>query len=267
MKIYPAIKNGKSLWPNRFPMKCVCKKKICDCTNLKKIRAEQGEQYFQKNFMCNPLAESGNSIYTAASLRLCSDSQSGFPSKTFGGDIFIGCDFAIAAGPTADFDAYIVIERIKDTGIIKYGEFHRGWSVEAKANRIEELVDRYNAQLVICDESSIGAAIIEELRARGIPIEAQSFQSRARNSILNNLKTLLDNGKIKIPRNPEDVQATRFANKLEAELLSVQEITSKITRVTAYISTAAHDDLVMALAMAVKKVKSHREFQDPWGIA
>ena len=190
MKTYPAIKDGKSLWPNRFPLKCTCKKKICNCTNLEKLQAEQGEQYFQKNFMCNPLAESGQSIYTAASIRLCSDKQSGFTSKTFGGDIFIGCDFAIAAGPTADFDAYIVIERIKDRGIIKYAEFHRGWSVEAKSNRIEELVERYNAQLVICDESSIGAAIIEELRARGIPIEAQSFQSRARNAILNNLKTL-----------------------------------------------------------------------------
>lgn len=255
-KVYPAIVNNESIWAQRFPME-----------KLKKIRDELGEQFFQKNFMCNPRAEGGLSIYTAASLRLCSDRQSGFTSKTFGGDLFIGCDFAIASGPTADFDAYIVIERLKDSAIIKYGEFHRGWTVEAKVNRIEDLVERYNPQIVICDESSIGAAVIEELRARGIPTEAQSFQSRARNKILNNLKTLLDNGKIKIPRNPEDMIATRFSDKLEAELLAMNEVTSKATNITSYISSAAHDDLVMALAMAVKKVRGARAFEDPWGIA
>lgn len=255
-KIYPAIVDGKSIWSCRFSIE-----------DLENIEKDIGHQYFQKNFMCNPVSEGGRSIYTAKSIRLCSDKQTGFTSKTFGGDLFIGCDFAIASGATADFDAYVVIERIENRGIIKHAEVHKGWSVKSKVNRIQELVDIYHPQGVICDESSIGAAVIEELRIIGVPTIAQSFQSKARNQLLNNLKVLLDNGRLKIPRDPEDLQAKKFSDTLEAELLNIYEKTSRITNVTHYESVGAHDDTVMALAMAVKYIRTNRTYDDPWGIA
>ena len=181
--------------------------------------------------------------------------------------MFIGCDFATASGPTADFDCYVIIERIEDRAIIKYAEFHKGYSVGAKVLRIEELYEQYKPQSVICDESTIGFAILDELRMKGIPTEAQSFQSRARNKLLVNLKALLDHGNIKIPRSTEDLQATRFSQRLELELLSFLEIKSLKTGMTSYVSHGAHDDTVMALAMAVKRVKIMKGFEDYIGVA
>lgn len=253
---YSAIMNGESIWPSRFPMK-----------RLNEIKIEQGEQFFEKNFMNNPFAESGQSIFTAESIRNCSDKTAGFTSEHFGGTIYLGCDFAIASGPTADFDAYTVVEEIGDMGIIKHGEVHRGLPVPGKVDRIIELVERYKVDIVIGDESHIGGEVIRQLRQEGIPTEAQSFHSRARNVLLNNLKSLLDSKKIRIPRNPEDLEAKRFTDILEKELISIHERSSKITNNTALVSTGAHDDTVMSLALAVKKIKKELIKGDYWGIA
>ncbi len=266
METYPAIVDGKSIWPERFPIKCSCKKN-CRCDTLENKRKELGEQLFQKNFMCNPMAESGRSIYTAESIHNCSDIHSTFTDKSYGGEVFIGCDFATATGPTADFDCFVVIERVEDRAILKYAEFQRTPDVDAKVQRIIELYERYNPQVVICDESSIGVAILAELRNEGIPTEAQSFQSRARNKLLTNLKTILDHGNLKIPRSPEDLITKRFTDRLELELLSFHEITSKNTGLTSYISVGAHDDTAIALAMAVKHVQIKKPFEDHIGVA
>ena len=255
-KSYPALdEDGESIWPERFTKE-----------NLEKIRKELGESLFQKNFMCNPLAESGQSVFTAESIRACSDRGIGFTTKSFGGEVFMGCDFAIASGPTADFDAYTIIERVGDEAILKYAEFHKGFPLPAKVNRIKELVEKYNVQMTICDQSHIGDVVIKELRFQGLSVEAQQFYPAERTKLLNNLKVVLDNYKLKIPRSIEDDQASRFGDRLEAELLSVVEKTNKSGRTT-YSSTGAHDDTVMSLALALKHVNLRREFEDYWGIS
>jgi len=265
MRTYPAMVDGESIWSSRFPAKCSCKKS-CACETLENKRKELGEQLFQKNFMCNPVAESGRSIYTAQSINDCSDWNSTFTEKGYGGDIFIGCDFATATGPTADFDCYTVVERNGDTGVIRFAEFHRTPDVGAKVARIIELYERYDAQVVICDESSIGVAVLAELRGEGISTEAQSFQSRARNKLLTNLKTLLDHGNLKIPRSPEDLQTSKYSQRLEIELLSFHEIKT-LSGLTTYRSVGAHDDTAVSLAMAVKHIQIKKVFEDYIGVA
>lgn len=256
---YPAIINGdietgESIWPERFPME-----------KLRSIRKDIGHQFFEKNFLNNLVTEMGTSIFSANSIQLAKDKNSVFTTQAMGGEIFIGCDFAIAGGPTADFDVYVVAEVVGDSVFVKYAEIHKGVPVDFKVTRIEELYHRYQAIQVICDESSIGAEVIKELRFNGVPTESQSFQSQARNKLLNNLKYLFDNGKIRLPANPDDPQTKMFLDKLEIELLSFIE--KKLSHISAYVSTGAHDDTVMALAMAVKKTKQYRGNMDYWGMA
>ena len=255
IKRFPAIVDNKSIWPERFSMK-----------RLKEIEEEIGMSPFQRNFMCNPISESGQSAYTAESIRLCSDKKRRFTTKLLGGEIYLACDFAIAKGATADFDAYTVIEAMEDVGVIKYAEYHRGLPIDAKVNRIKEIFEKYNVTIIICDESHIGEAIIKELRFEGLPTVAQPFHALARTKLLNNLKVLLDNHKIVIPRDPNDDQTRRYADKLEKELLSINEQSNKAGR-THYVSVGAHDDTVMSLAMAVSKIHLRRKYEDYWGIA
>jgi len=252
-KYVAILSDGSALWPERFPLE-----------RLNKIREEQGEQFFQKNFMCNTRAEGSNSVFTASSIQECMNYEQSYTSEILGkeGEIYMGCDFAIATGNTADYDCYVIVERVGDRAIIKFAETHRGYSVQEKVARITHLCEIYKPLLIIADQSSIGAAIIEELRHTGLPVQGYSFAATSRNTLLNNLKVLLDNKKILIPKNKDDMQAVEFADKLEVELLSFKEQHSKITGNTAYVSTGAHDDSVMGLALAVSKIKQHQEYED-----
>lgn len=174
----------------------------------------------------------------------------------------MGCDFAIATGNQADYDCYVIVERISDRAIIKFAETHRGYSVQEKVARISHLFELYKPLLIIADQSGIGASIIEELRNTGLPVQGYSFQALSRNALLNNLKVLLDNKKLIIPKNREDMQAVEFADKLEVELLSFKEQHNMITGHTSYVSTGAHDDTVMGLALSVSKIKHYSDFED-----
>jgi len=58
------------------------------------------------------------------------------------------------------------------------------------------------------------------------------------------------------------MQALEFADKLEIELLAFREKHSLITGTTAYVSTGAHDDTVMGLALAVSKVRQYSDYED-----
>jgi hypothetical protein len=256
---YTAIdENGDAIWPERFPL-----------DKLKKLEDELGEQFFQKNFMCNTRAESSNSVFSARSIGQAIDPSSIYTTKMFDKDneVYMGLDFAIATGSSADFDAYVIVEKVGDRAIVKFAETHRGYSIRAKVERIKELFEMYRPLLIIADESGIGMAIIEELRNRGLPVEAYSFQHKSRNVLLNNLKVILDNNRITVPKNPEDLQAVSFADKLETELLSFKESKSKQTGVATYVSTGSHDDSVMGLALAVSHIKAYAEFEDSWGVA
>lgn len=252
-KSYPAIVNNESIWPERFPISL-----------LNQIKEEQGDSNFQKNYMCNPQAEVENAIFPPNLIELCLNKEKQFTSRDFGGLIYIGGDFAIASGPTADWDCYIVVEILPDQNVvlIKHGEFHRGISVEGKVRRLTQLYELYNPQQLILDESHIGSAVIEELRMNGLPVESQSFHTKARNKLLTNLKKVIDNQQLVIPYNINDVATYTFSERLISELLGVKESRSNVTGVSNYITTTPHDDSVMALALACKRAIFRKEFTD-----
>ena len=264
-KAYPAIfdfKNGDyttgtSLWPEKFPV-----------SYLMGLKKEIGVSKFEKNYMVNPRAESEGTIFPVKSIAGCFDYDAKFNSKLVqDSQIFIGCDFAIACGPTADFDAYVVVEKTDNNVIIKHGETHKGIPVSEKVKRLQILEQLYKPQLMIMDESSVGTAVIQELRMLGLPVEAQSFQSRARNSLLINLKRLIDNKNLVIPKNKEDEQTMEFVRKLEEELIGFKEVKSQQTGVIHYVSSTKHDDTVMGLAMACKRVAVNKDYVDAIGVS
>jgi hypothetical protein len=238
---YPAIVNGESIWAERFPI-----------NELMRVKLEQGESNFEKNYMCNPIAESENAVFPIKLIMECFNYETGFNSNVEG-RTFLGCDFAVAKGPTADFDAYVVIEKLGNSFIIKHIEIHRGFPIDAKVRRIIQLNELYKPVKVIIDESGIGTAILEELRSNALPIIAQSFHSAARNNLLMSLKNILDGKKLVIPRSKDDSMAIKLTDELVAQLIGFKETKSKATGSINYLSQASHDDIVMALAMAVKE--------------
>jgi len=261
-KAYPAIVDGKSIWGSKFPIE-----------RLARIKAEIGVAAFEREYLVNPKAEVENALYPPHLLIECFDFQSGFTQLPLPGFTIIGADFAIASGPRADYDAYVVLNKFGRKATILHGETHRGFMIAAKVNRLVELYNKYKYRIeddqaedvvpgtirFVVDPSSVGQAVFDELRSRGLPVEAAKFDSSSRNQMLINLRQMIENKDLVIPRNKEDPLCMTFTDKMVKELISMVETQTK-TRLITYQSKAAHDDTVMALAMAAKGVNQQREF-------
>lgn len=251
-KFYPAIVNDKSIWPEKFSVESLLKEK-----------ARIGSSNFERNYMVNPKAEVEQALFPLKSIENCYDITKLLVYKYSGeNQVFIGCDFAIATGPYSDFDCYVVVEKFGDILTIIWAEVNKTPSMAAKINRLKQLYEIYKPIRVVIDESQIGEAIIQDLRSQGLPVQPQSFHSAARSKLLNNLKGVIDGGKIIIPCNIDDSHTDFFKNKLTEELLGFKVNRSEKTQNVTYLSTASHDDTVMALAMAVSSALSQRSFED-----
>lgn len=264
-KTYPVILSpGKSRWPEKFPM-----------DEIKKIRKRDGENSFQTQYMMNANAESEGTVYPADWVANCFDFKEKFVDRpnTVGESTFvIGADFAISKGARADYDAYVVVEKVGGKTYIRWGERHKGLSKDGKIARLEELYRRYRPIRMILDPSGIGDSIIQDLRMKALPVEAGEFHSKARNKLLVNLITMIqpnsktEESELIIPRDSSDSLTLTFTNKLVEELISFKEVKSQQTGVNSYLSTGPHDDTVMALALACKGAAEQREFLDIVGV-
>ena len=259
---------GKSIWPSRWPEE-----------KLDKIMAEIGIPTFDREYQCNPKAQVDSAIYPPHLITECFDYGSGFTHRAMEGFTVIACDFAIAEGPRADYDAYYVLHKHGKKVTLLYAERHRGFPISAKVNRLKELYGQYRVKLqtddaglemesmtsstikFIVDPSNVGQAVYEELRLNGLPVDVASFDSMSRAGMLINLRQLLEGQDLIIPRNSEDAQCMKETDVLIKEMISMNETRSKSGLLT-YQSKAAHDDTVMALAMGASSMSKRREFID-----
>ena len=253
-KIYPAEKDGIALWPERFPIEWLGKRR-------KEMRGEPGA--YEREYLCDPSVSSGNNLYPPYIIANTFDEVLKFTRNLEEGDVIGAFDFAIATGPTADYDAYVILERTGSGIFLRYGEVHKGLTIEAKARRIKALKEDYKIDKLIIDPNNVGQGVKSDLLKMGITVYEASFQSMARSKMLVNLRRLMGdpNDNIKsqlfIPRNKDDPQTMTFTNRLIDELLGFQAVQTQAGTDT-YQSKAKHDDTVMALAMGCSLISDDR---------
>jgi hypothetical protein len=263
--VYVESENGtkRSLWPSRFSLK-----------EIDAIRKRDGESSFQKEYLLNPRGEADNSLFPAFMVADCFDEKRGFMSaRAVSSDedgnyvddpnrfVYMGCDFAIAQGPRADYDSYIVVEKFGDFTTVLYGERHRGLPIAAKVDRLVELYKRYRPRQVICDQSNVGQAVIDQLKSQLVPTTGVDFAPINRNSMLIGLRQFVEGKKLLIPRDQEDTLCMTFTNVLIKEMVDFKETRTRTGLIT-YQSDGVHDDTVMSLCLAIKGVATQREFLD-----
>jgi len=245
---------GFSIWPERFPIE-----------DLMERRRLQGEQFFQKNYMCNILTESEDTIFSMKSILNCYNEDYKFnedidPEAQY----FIGADFAISKGPRADYDAFVVIEKKDDKYIIKNIEIHKGWPRPKKIDRLKELYNTYSSNRqtkIIADESNIGTIFINDLKILGCTVIAQNFHSIARKQLIQTLANVIEGEALIIPRNKNDLNAIKLTDELTRQLLGFKRKKMEETSSERLLSKHSHDDIAMSLAMAIKgaiKQKSNK---------
>lgn len=252
-RTYPAIINGQALWAGKFGLE-----------ELEKIRNDIGDEAYQREYMCNPRAQAANAIFPADIIENCFEYESRFTEKKMFEDstVIIGADFAISSGQDADFDSYIVLEKHNGACYIRHGETHKGFPIISKVDRLVELYQKYGALKIYLDPSSIGAAVLERLRNRGIPVMAPDFTAANRNRMLVSIREMLEDRKVLIPRDINCFITMKFTNTLVQELLAFRETKTLSRQDKTFQSKSKHDDTVMSLALACLGAQNAREFID-----
>ena len=242
---------GHSLWPERFTTQHF----------LDELDA-QGESIFELNYLCNTKVGGDDSLFSVKNWYECFDVNIAFSEEVkMDAQYIIGADFAISSGPKADFDCFVVVEKLDDQMILKWIETHKGWTRPAKVARLKELYERYQTDKttkIIADESNMGSMVINDLRSIGITVVAQKFHYAARKELLITLRNVIEGKGIRIPRDRDDHRAIRVIDNLTEQLMGFSRRTSD-AGTESYLSQAPHDDIAISLSMAVSEaVKSKK---------
>lgn len=228
------------IWPERHSFE-----------ELMRIRDEQGEEVFERNYQCDPRAAVSKAIFKIKDVTSGYDVTKDFTHKSLGGLVFIGADFAMSEHKDADKDAFVVIEKIGDLIWVKHMELHNGLPVDDKIDRLRELSKLHRPYQILCDSSNVGKDISQKLLSFGIPAIEVPFGPKNRREMLSTLKIVVSSKRLKLPYNKESPETIRLAEELVYQLSGFKEEKSQKTRLPLIVSTSNHDDLVAALALAV----------------
>lgn len=242
----------KSVWPSVWSVQLLYDK------------WEQGKANWLRNHMCECIGEIDDAVFPIRDIISSFDYKLGFSNEIHpDGSYFIGVDLAISEGPRADFDAYIVVEKLNGQYIIKLIETYKGLDTIPKINRIEELYKTYysdNGTYVIVDKSQVGIDVIRGLQSRGVPVMEGSFHSIARKQLYRTLSNVLASKRLVIPRHPDkDDESVKYSEMLKEQLSGFRRSKSQKTNAEMIESRAPHDDLAAALALAISEGVQHEE--------
>lgn len=249
------IWNAISIWPEWWPL-----------DKLHERWGDQSKSNWMRNYMCESLGEIDDAIFPIKNIVMAFDYKRGFDEVCYPDCMyFIGADFAISDGPKADFDAFVVVEKRDGMNIIKYMEKHKGLQRPQKVTRLRELFEKYYSDqgtYLVVDESNMGTMVMNDLRSLGVPVIGQNFHSGARKNLLTTLSSAFSGKGIVIPRNPDsDDECIKYSEELQTQLVGFRRKKSEKTASELIESRAAHDDIAMALAMAISESVKHEEME------
>jgi hypothetical protein len=238
-KRYQAVsKKGKILWSERYNKELLEKKK-----------SEIGSIRFAREFQCHPV----------------SDAMSLFPGYLFEGDpteqmavrlalpyefwhrlgvqIFMGVDFALSSSVEADYFVAWVMgkDRFGNRWIIDVVR-EKGLPYFRQLSIINTLARRYQPALIFLEANQMQRIFGDELiRKTDLPIHKFTTTAQEKNSLekgVPGLRTLLENGKIRIPRG--DARSVEIMDIFKREMQAFTWVNGKLQ------GLGANDDTVMA---------------------
>ena len=236
---YSALsKAGKPLWPERYSAELLAAK-----------QKEIGPIRFAREFECQPV----------------SDAMSLFPGSLFEGEpteqfavklglplafwqrlgvqIFMGVDFALSSSVSADFFVAWLMgkDRFGNRWIVDVAR-EKGLPYHRQLSLINTLARRYQPGLIFLEANQMQRIFGDELiRKTDLPIHKFTTSAQEKNSLekgVPGLRTLLENGKIRIPRG--DARSVELMDQFKHEMQAFTWVDGKLQ------GLGAHDDTVMA---------------------
>lgn len=245
----------KSIWPEKWSLDILYER-----------WGEQGKANWLRNYMCISVGEIDDAIFPIKYIEKSYDYKLGFSKNIVEGAMyFIGVDLAISEGAKADYDAYVVIEKLNGQYKIKWIQTEHGLDTIPKMDIIQNLYETYYSDagtFIIVDKSMIGIDVIRGLQTRGIPVKEGSFHSIARKQLYRTLSNVLASGRLIIPRNPDsDDECIKYSEELTEQLTGFKREVSQKSRNEVIASHARHDDIAAALALGISEAVEHEEME------
>ena len=228
---------GESIFPERFSIEY-----------LKYLRDSMGSIAFQREYMCDVLSLE-DSFFPPKLVVNCWDEELDFSMKTETDFVYMGVDFAVGEGKDADYFVITVIQVEGNKQYIKYIERHRGMAISSQKLRLIELNSIFKPKALRLDESYYGIDVVQELRQNQLPVIGMKFDYQSRKSYLLNLRRLIEDTTLVIPKKNNGM-CTFLTDELYLELTSFIVSTTP-AGLEKFETIAAHDDMVMSLALAV----------------
>jgi len=235
-KVYPAIKDGKSLWPERY-----------DKDSLSRLLKELGEATFAREYLCSLEEEGVSAIPFGIIVKGYDKSLSFEPHADGKAAYYTGVDFAMS--PKGDYSVFITLKKEDETLTIVDIKRFRGLTFDAQENIIRDINMKFRPVKIVLDESTFGKPFVDKLIAEGLPVDGFYFTPDNRNTILKNLTRLFWNERIKIPRSgkhPEEISTTDQLSRELTEFVPDKTPSGNPT----YKTLGKYDDCLMALALA-----------------
>jgi len=152
-----------------------------------------------------------------------------------------------------DWTAVVVVDAgPQPHRVIAMDRFHQ-MSWEAQVDRVARLLMQHRVSAVLTDQTSIGDPLLEQLRraiwerSGGMGIDGLTFTNASKRQIVDNLVVRLSHGELAIP---DDEQLIRELQYFEYELTGAGNVRTGAR-------PGYTDDLVVALALAEWKARSH----------
>ena len=236
-KKYSAIMDGKLLFEEKFS-----KEKLVE------IKNELGPITFAREYMCQ-IQTDETSYFPMHELVKGFDPEANFePVASEKGEYIIGAD--LATSEKGDYTVFTVIKRNGGKNQIVHIDRNKGLSPRTQEERLADLTLIYKPLKIIIDASQIAPSVIEGLRNRGIYVEPFSFTARSKRELYMNLRSIVYNEKLIIPRYEHNPTIKYLTDTLARELNGLFETDSRTGAHRIIKSTTKHDDMADSLALA-----------------
>ena len=232
------------------------------------IRKTQGEIFFQREYMCECVADK-TAVFPWNLIKKCMKNSEEIQERgTEYGDYFMGVDVATSGSASADYSAYIVLEgkympvtTVDDDGnektedkfvkVLRYVDHIKGMAVDEQIKRIENLSRRFNDAYTLVEKNNVGVAFTQKLRYNGVNIGEFVTSRFKKENAIRLLVSDMKQGKFLMPKKGKNIQ------KLKDELtkFGVKMVRTRAGSSERMQALSGHDDLVMALVIANQAVE------------
>ena len=230
---YPCFNQlNEPLWPERW-----------DYDALMQRKTEVGSLKFTREYMCIPIS-TGTSLFNAEHVQQCISREDILRMRNREGyKYFVGVDPAISTD--GDYNVIVVLEVDEEKNKrVVFVDRQKNVQFRENINKLKLVGQLFQPEVILFETNTFAKSFTQELRNEtDLNVHDFTTTRKKKQEIILNLQMNIENHKIIIPRGNEE--SRRVTNKIIEEL-SMFAITDK----GKFEGVAAHDDLVMGLALA-----------------